>query len=212
MKHQQRFYINFLAGPTSLSFLNIAWINFALCLIFYWIIASYFDNPLLVNIFIVAIIFSMGTMIYHRIKAISHRYLKLSMIIVCLQIILMLCLIDFMSLLMFLSSYGRETEITLNNKPLIYFILIIGSIWVLSMIYFVHLYRIERQPFVLLKRCLPKASNHMTKYIWYLVCIFIFVSMLFQQTIFIAALALAMLCTFIFSALIIDAFCAFLNI
>ncbi|RXK17518.1 hypothetical protein ER639_10280 [Macrococcus sp. DPC7161] len=206
MIRNNRYYISFLAGPSDIRNLGIAWINLIFSLIYLVIINAYFDNAVMKSVFIVNIIFCMLCLAYHYMKTINQRYRVLSMVLVTMQVMMILFSIDFMALLMFLSGFRSETYLSFQNKHLVMFVGMMSFIFVISMIYFWRIYVKNNCS----KRVYEKKDGfHINRHFSILACVILvmlacyFLYMGLLEALF--GLLLALLCTVLFAALIVDA-------
>lgn len=201
-----RYYINFLAGPSKIHNLGIAWINLMFSVIYLVIINAYFDNEVMKSLFIVNIIFCMLCLAYHYMKTINKRYRVLSMVLVTMQVMMILFSIDFMTLLMFLSGFHSETYLSFHNKHLVMYMILISFFFVISMIYFWRIYAKNNRSKGVYEN---KSAFHFNRHFGILLCVILvilacyFLYMGLLETLF--GLLLALICTVLFSALIVDA-------
>ncbi|MTB69253.1 hypothetical protein [Streptococcus uberis] len=208
IKTQPRYFVPFLAGPTNSNYLTMGWLNLVFSLLFYWITASFFQTPTMTSLFLIIAIFSIACIAFSFMKRMTQQFEVISMALVFIQIIILIFLIDFMALLMFLSGFGSEKNLNLaTNLPLSIFITIIGLLFLGSLIYFAGLYRKNqnRSETVSQKKEKSRKEQMAKDSVIVFAVILLAGSFIKGKVATFFGLALAILCTFLFSALIIDA-------
>lgn len=197
MNQVKRFYVSFLGGPTPTQHLLIASVlNLALSTIFYWISTTYFKVDILAYLLISTIVLSTFCLLYYY--SMKDKYKLLSFLFILIQITVLLLLIDLMFLLMFLSGVSDRIDLSFNNQSLMLFIIVIGLWWVISLLYYFNVYRKQMPLFTMNKGIMR---------VVYVVCILMLViGTLLGKGEMVFGLFFALLCTHVFSALIMDVY------